>query len=137
MKIVICGSMAAAPQMVLLKKELNSKGHKVILPKNCSKYANKKLKYESRNESTQNKINDDLIRNYFKIIKSADAVLAANYDKKHRKNYLGGNTFLEIGFAHILNKKIYLINPIPKISYTDEIKTMRPVVLNGDLSKIK
>lgn len=137
MKIVICGSMSVSKEMLQIKLDLEKRGHSIILPKDTEKYASEEKKYENRNESTQNKIDDDLIRSYFKIIEKADAVIAANYNKKHQKNYLGGNTFLEIGFAHVLNKKIYLINPIPNISYADEIKAMKPIILNGDLSKIK
>jgi hypothetical protein len=58
-------------------------------------------------------------------------------DKNGIKNYIGGNTFLEMGFAHVLNQKIFLLNPIPEIPfYKTEIEAMRPVVLNGDLAKI-
>jgi uncharacterized membrane protein (UPF0127 family) len=51
-----------------------------------------------------------------KSLKS-DAVLVLNYDRKGIKNYIGGNTLMEIGFAHVLNKKIYLMNPIPEIEF--------------------
>jgi predicted RNA-binding protein with PUA domain len=63
--------------------------------------------------------------------------LIVNIDKKDICNYIGGNTFLEMGFAHILNKKIFLLNEIPEMIYTDEILAMQPIALNGDLSKIK
>jgi len=53
------------------------------------------------------------------------------------QNYIGGNTFLEMAFAHILDKPIYLQNPIPEILYKDEIIAMQPIILNGDLSRIK
>jgi len=41
-----------------------------------------------------------------------------------------------MSFAYILKKKIYLLNPIPDMIYTDEIIAMHPIVLNGDLTKI-
>ncbi|MEK7094820.1 MAG: hypothetical protein AAB886_01805, partial [Patescibacteria group bacterium] len=66
-----------------------------------------------------------------------DAVLALNLDRKGIPNYIGGNTFLELGFAHVLDKKIYLFNPVPDIHFYDtEIIAMRPVILNGDLARI-
>ena len=34
-----------------------------------------------------------------------------------------------MGFAHVLNKKIYLLNNIPEMSYSDEIRAMQPIVL--------
>jgi predicted RNA-binding protein with PUA domain len=42
-----------------------------------------------------------------------------------------------MAFAYVLDKKIFLLNPIPKISYSDEIYAMKPIILNGDLTKIK
>ncbi len=45
-----------------------------------------------------------------------------------------------MGFAYGQGKKIYLYNPIPekseKMHYVDEIKEMKPIIINGDLSKI-
>ncbi len=44
---------------------------------------------------------------------------------------------MEMGFAHVNGKKIFLLNPIPEdVPYTDEIKAMADVVINGDLIKI-
>jgi len=45
---------------------------------------------------------------------------------------------MEIGFAYVGNKKVFLLNSIPEdVPYTDEIKAMMGVELNGDLNKIK
>lgn len=74
-------------------------------------------------------------------IKSVDAVLVLNYDKKVDgeiyKNYIGGATFLEMYDAFRLNKKIYLYNDIPACILYDEIQGFNPIILNGDLSNIK
>jgi nucleoside 2-deoxyribosyltransferase len=78
-----------------------------------------------------------LIRDYFGEIKNADAVLIVNIDKNGIKNYIGGNSFLEMGFAHVLDKKLYLYDDIPDLSYKDEMVAMQPIVINQDLSKIK
>lgn len=44
---------------------------------------------------------------------------------------------MEIGFAHVNDKKIFLLNEIPEnISYVDEIKAMADTILNGDLHKL-
>jgi len=61
-----------------------------------------------------------------------------NYDKKGVKGYVGGNTLMEIGVAFFLSKPIYLLNDIPEdVSYAEEILGMMPIVINGDLAKIK
>jgi len=129
--------MSSAQKMIEAEKELVENNHEVILPKNTNKYAEKVLKEKDAHESTKNKIEHDLIRDYFGEIKNADAVLIVNIDKNGIKNYIGGNSFLEMGFAHVLDKKLYLYDDIPDLSYKDEMVAMQPIVINQDLSKIK
>ena len=136
MKIVVCGSMSVAKQMVEIKEFLEKKGHEIALPRNTERYASGELAPLNNQESASAKIENDLIRKYFSAIKDSDAVLIANYDKGDIKNYVGGNSFLEAGFAHALNKKLYFINDIPDMIYSDELRVFRPVILNGDLSKV-
>lgn len=137
MKIVVCGSMSSAEKMMEIKKELTSFGHEVVLPRNSEHYASGKIKLEDSGESTENKIKFDLIREYYVEIGDSDAVLIVNIDKNGIENYIGGNAFLELGFGHVLNKKLFLLNPVPNMIYVDEIMAMQPVVLNGDLEKIR
>ena len=87
-------------------------------------------------ESAAEKIKGDLIRKYFDKIKLGDSVLVANYTKNDIQNYIGGNTLIEMAFAHILQKPIYLLNPVPEMRYTDEIVAMTPIVIDGDLQQI-
>jgi hypothetical protein len=136
MKIVICGSMSASKQMVEIQKFLKEKGHEVMIPRRAELYAEGKLQEESGCESTKNKIEYDLIREYYLAIESADTVLLANFDKGGVSNYIGGNSFLEAGFAHVLNKKLYFLNEVPEMIYSDELRALQPIILNGDLSKL-
>jgi predicted RNA-binding protein with PUA domain len=137
MKIVICGSMSASRQMVEIEKLLKEKGHEVVIPKNADKYVSGELKAENSHESIKHKIDHELIREYYLTIKDADAVVVANYDKKNINNYIGGNSFLEAGFAYVMNKKLYFMNNIPDMTYSDELYTLQPIILSGDLSLIK
>jgi hypothetical protein len=132
MKITICGSMAFAKEMLEIKQKLEEQNHIVIVPANTDKYANGTIDVENKWE----KIELDVIRVYFDEIKKTDAILVINKDKNNIKNYVGGNSLIEIAFAHVLNKKVFLLNPIPQINYSDEIEAMNPVILNNDLSKI-
>lgn len=136
MKIAICASMSAIPKMMEIKRILE-KNHQLIFPKNTEKYADGTLPAEKGKESAEHKIEGDLIRRYFKKIESVDAVLVVNEDKNGIKNYIGGNTFLEMSFAHVLNKKVFLLNSVPDMSYTDEIVAMQPIVIDGDLKRLK
>lgn len=70
-------------------------------------------------------------------VKQNDAILVLNFEKNSQPNYIGGATFLEIFKAFELGKKIFLFNPIPESVFKDELMAMRPIILNGDLSKIK
>ncbi len=42
-----------------------------------------------------------------------------------------------MAFAHVLGKKIFLLNSIPKMSYSDEIEAMKPIIINNNLEIIK
>lgn len=128
--------MAFSKSMIEMEKELLKSGHAVVIPRHTKEYAELKLAEEMHAESVKNKVEHDLIRDYFNKIKNADAILVVNFEKNKIKNYVGGNSFLEMGFAHILNKKILLLNGVPEMIYTDEIRAMQPIVLNGDLEKI-
>lgn len=83
------------------------------------------------------KYDNDAIREHWSIIEKCDRVLVLNLEKHGIPGYIGGNSFLEMGFAYILKKPIYLLNPIPKMPYYEtEIIAMKPIILNGDLSKV-
>ena len=142
MKIVICASIDFTYEMKRISNELEDKGHEVVIPKTSGMILNGEVSLEQIKEEKENGeilkrgIKYDVIRLYFNEIKKADAILVLNLDKKGIKNYIGGNVFLEIGFAHVLNKKIFIFNDIPDMHYKTEIKTMQPIILKGDLSKI-
>lgn len=136
MKIVVCGSMSASKEMVEVEKELQKRGHDVVLPDFTYEYAEMETVDQMHTESAHNKVEHDLIRGYYDKIEAGDAILLVNVERKGVSGYIGGNSFLEMGFAHILNKPIYLLYDIPEVGYRDEIEAMNPRVLHGDLDKI-
>lgn len=83
------------------------------------------------------KYNHDAIREHYDVIANCDVVLILNIEKHNIPGYVGGNAFLEMGFAYILKKPIYLLNDIPAIPYYQtEIIAMKPTILHGDLSRL-
>jgi len=142
MKIAICGSLNFTHEIKKVADELKGLGFDVHIPISSEKILKGEFSVDDiKKEKDDGKFSDrairfDSIREYHKIIKSADAILVANFDKKGIKNYIGGNSFLEMGFAHVLNKKIFLLNDIPDMIYSDELKAMQPIVTNGDFSRI-
>jgi len=143
MKISICGSLNFTHEIERVADKLKTLGFEVSIPISSEKILRGEFSLdEIKNEKENGKFSEraikfDSIRAYWKIIKESDAILIVNLNKNNIKNYIGGNSFLEMGFAHILNKKIFLLNEIPEMIYTDEIKAMQPIVTNGDFSKIK
>lgn len=128
--------MKVSVKMLEVGDELQKFGHEVVLPRHTQEYAEMKTSDHIHNESIKNKINNDLIRDYYEKIKASDAILVVNCDLNGVAGYVGGNSFLEIGFAHVLNKKIFLLNQIPETSFKDELIAMQPVVLNGNFRLI-
>lgn len=132
MKITLCGSMSFAREMKAVAQELSSQGHEVLLPEPIDSDPGK----EHEAGSVERKMEFDLIRRHWDKIRVADAILVLNIDKNGMANYVGGNSFLEMGFAHVLGKRIYALNPIPDMPYAAEMLAMQPVVLYGDLQNL-
>ena len=147
MNITICGSIAFYDEMLHIKKDLEHLGHKVKLPpfevkdKNGNMISVKeyytKRKAETNDTSWIWDRKEEAMRLHFQKIEWSDAILILNYDKNSILNYVGANTLLEMGLAFHLNKKLFLLNNIPEISYKEEILGMKPTVISQDLTKIK
>lgn len=146
MKITICGSIAFYNEMLKTKEELEALGHEVKLPpsqlndENGSPISALRY-YEIRKTSLGDEgwvwdRKEEAMRRHFDKVVWSDAILVLNYDKNNIKGYVGANTLMEMGLALFLNKKTYLLNAIPEMSYKEEILGVKPVIINGDLTKI-
>jgi|SRR3989339_243114 len=136
MRIGIIGSMQYTEKMLEARDELIKLGHNAFVTNLASPFVGK-TDGEKEHIKIDQKNNQDAIREFWKLMQGSDAVLVMNFDKHSVKNYIGGNTLMEIGFAHVLDQKIFLYNPIPDIPYyKSEIEAVKPIIINGDLSKI-
>ncbi len=147
MRIVICGSIDFTPKIKEVADILIRQGHTVDIPLTSQRIINGELTLQkfleekgknttSTSKNVIRKINDDVIKRYYLKIQASDAILVLNVEKKGIAHYIGGNVFLEMGFAHVLNKTIYLYNKIPQMAYTEEIVAMQPIILDGNLNQI-
>lgn len=142
MKIAICSSLDFINEIKETADKLVRLGHEVILPQTAEKIYKGEATYEKVMEEKGNGefadrgIEQDSLNYYYGKIKEADAVIALNLKKKDIEGYIGGAVFLEMGFAHVLGKNIFLFNDVPNMPYTDEIRMMQPNIINGDLGKI-
>lgn len=133
--IAICGSMKFANKMQEWKNKLTERGFNVFNPGGILNLTGYK-EARSSEESAQRKIENNYIRAHHNLIKQSEGILVLNYDKDDIKNYIGGNSLMEMGFAFTLNRDIFLLNPIPEISYKAEISAMTPIVINENCDSI-
>ena len=112
---------------------LEAAGHRVLTPVDTREFDYEGADDEQRAELKRDK---DLIRTHYEKIRESDAILVLNEDLPGRPNYIGGNSFLEMGFAHILRIPIYLMQEVPNSPYRSEMLAMDAVVIAGDLGRI-
>ena len=144
MKITICASISSTPKIKEVADRLMALGHETKIPFTAKKIINGELSLaeylceKEKNGDIKWRTCDDMdfIKRFYDLVKNSQAILVLNIDKNGVKNYIGGNVLMEIGFAYVMNKKIFFYNDIPKMPYTDELIAMKPIVINGNLRKI-
>jgi hypothetical protein len=136
MKIGIIGSMQFTEKMIETANKLNDLGHETFMTSFAESFVGK-TDQEKQELKLQQKDNYDVIDEFWQKMQHGEAVLVMNFDKLGIQNYIGGNTLMEIGFAHVLKQKIFLWNPIPEMAYCkEEIESVNPIIVNGDLAKV-
>jgi len=145
MKITICGSIAFYEEMEQAQKILESMNHEVDLPP--SKLHDDQgniISVQDYYALRKSELPADWVwerkkwamKTHFDKVSWSDAILVLNYDKNNVPGYVGANTLMEMGLALHLNKKIFLLNQLPEISYKEELLGMQPIILSGDIRKI-
>lgn len=132
MRIGVIGSMQHTEKMIDVQNKLIELGHDAYVTSLAGSFIGKSDE-EKEKIKLEQKYNQDAIVEFWNLMQGGDAILVANYDKNGIKNYIGGNALMEIGFAHVLGQKVYLLNPIPDIPYyKTEIEAVKPIIINGD-----
>lgn len=137
MMIIICASISAIDDVLRVKKLLEEKNYTVEIPEGIKNEYLRSKTNTSHFEKAEEKIKGDVLNKYFEKIKRADIVLVVNPKKNGIEGYIGANTLIEMAFAHVLNKRLYVLYSIPNIQYQSEILATKPIILNGSLEKIK
>ncbi|MBI4020609.1 MAG: hypothetical protein HY369_00030 [Candidatus Aenigmarchaeota archaeon] len=139
MNILICGSIAFSKEMQEAKAVLEMAGHAAVLPRSAELGQGKDFSSTLRATDLDAffRLKAERMREHFAKIRSADAILVLNYDKPGKPAYIGPNTFLEMGVAFDLGKRIFVLHTLPEQDNAyEELLAMDPVVLDGDLSRI-
>lgn len=144
MRIVICGSVNFPEKMKEIKSELEARGHEAVLPYSIIKHNLTTYEDTERLKRSKGYLEKEkplFTRKHFDEIKNSDAILVVNVEKNGIPNYIGGATFAEMVFAYYMEKKIFLLNPIPtheKLAFfRDEIEAVQPVIINGNLDFVE
>ena len=136
MKIGVAGSMQKTEQMIAVRDDLISLGHDAFVTSLAAPFIGKSDQ-EKEELKLYHKKKRDAIREFWRLMQGANALIVVNVKKDGIENYIGGNAFLEMGFAHVLEQKIFLMNPVPENRYyRTEIEAMNPTIINGDLTKV-
>jgi len=146
MKIAICSSAIFVKESYEIKEKLEEMGHEVFIFPREVELNGRKLYvtefYRMRKEDYFNdeywKLKSKLINEHIEKIERSDAILVLNLDRDGNEGYIGGNTFLEIGIAYYLSKKIFLWKkPAEDLPYFEEIMALNPVIINENIEEIK
>ena len=141
--ITICSSAAHYKNVLEIEKQLRSMGYKVIIPKtaNIMKKTNNfdvaSYKTWYKNENDYDK-KTQLMKEHFKKVIKADAILVTNFEKNGLTGYIGGNVLMEMVLAFHYKKPIFIYNDIDdKLGIKEEVFGLRPIFIKSDLNIIK
>jgi hypothetical protein len=131
-KICLCSSRKFFERLLDIKKDLEKLRYEVLLPdmKGYDDF------FAEKGELEFAKIHYGLIKNHFKKINESNAILVCNFDKENIKGYIGASVLMEMAKAFDKGIPIFLLNPVPQISYRAEILGMQPIVIKN-LEEIK
>lgn len=129
--VAVCGSMAHKENWMKVIEQLRAEGLMVSTPDLSE---NNDWSAFTDEEIVRKK--GWLIRRHLANIATAKAVLICNYEKDGVKDYVGSNSFLEMGAAFVYGKPVFLLNGVPKQDNREEILALEPVMLNGDLNML-
>jgi hypothetical protein len=136
MKILVVCSKHFYSKIGEIALFLEKNGHEISYPNSYDEpFAEERFKAMSATEHVEWK--GRMMAKDEENIEPQDAILVLNFKKKGIPNYIGGATFLEIYTAWKMNKKIFFYNPLPNCSFTDELKGINPIMINGNLEEIK
>lgn len=145
MRIAICSSALFARQSRKIKEKLDKMGFEVFLYPEKVEVGGKAIDVDEYYKMRKNNLTRELLNvkrrlidEHIEKIKRSDAVLVLNLDKDEDRGYVGGNTFLEMGIAYFLGKKVFIWKkPSEDLPYFEELMALDPIFIEEDLEKIE
>lgn len=136
--LTICGSMCKLLEMRESKARLAQVPNwEVSIPEAFGPDKEELIRNGAYRDTAEIKKQFGSIRAHYDEVARATWVLLHNPDKNGVKGYIGPNTFLEAGYAHVLGKPLYALNGYTENTFMlDELDAIGATVLNGDLEKM-
>ena len=132
--------MTFAKEMLKAKQTLEKLGHEVNVPLDTESHVKNPKLIDDLESNYKHAQETQVMKKCFDLLAKSDAILVLNHTKNGIKGYVGTSSLMEVGLAYYLGKKMFLLNSLPKSAkyrWVHEVEIMQPVVINGDLSKIK
>jgi hypothetical protein len=95
MKIMICGSMSFAKEMISAKETIEELGHEVLITSDVEDCVDN----PGLNMDWEHCMSKNIDKECFDKIEESDAILVMNYPKDGIDGYVGGATLMEIGIS--------------------------------------
>jgi nucleoside 2-deoxyribosyltransferase len=145
MRLTICSSAYFAHESQEIKRKLWKKGVEALLYPQIVKLKEKTITVDEFYAMRKKNLNEELLKTKKQLmdehidkIKNSDAILILNFDRPKIRGYVGGNSFLEMGVAYALGKKVFMWKrPSKTLPYYEEIMAMRPIIIEENLERIK
>ena len=141
--ITVCCSASFFKDSIEVGDRLKKLGFKVLLPKTANIMKRTKI-YDVSFYKTWYKNKKDylkktqLVKDHFKKVKKADAILVLNLEKNGIKGYVGGNTLMEMTVVFLNKKPIFIYNETQDdFMLQEEILSLNPIFINRKLNLIK
>lgn len=132
--------MSFIKDIVKAQKELEKLGHEAFIPEGVEPHLKDKNFVDNLEENLEFVIKNNVMKKNFDLVAKNDAILVLNNRKNGVDGYIGTSVLMEMAIAYHLNKKIFVLNRIPhfrKERWAHEAIIMHPVILNGELERIK
>lgn len=136
MKIMICGSMTFAKEMIAAQEDLSKFGHEVFVPCDTDLHLSSPGFIDDLDADREHLVENNVMRRCFDLLADSEAVVFLNFQKNGQDGYIGTSSLMEMGLAYYLGKKIFLLYDVPPPSvarWAHEVLSFQPIVLNGNL----
>ncbi|MFA6522241.1 MAG: hypothetical protein WCT24_01450 [Patescibacteria group bacterium] len=139
MKIMLCGSMSFAKEMLDVQAQLSKMGHEVFVPCDAELHVEDSGLIDDLTVDRAHLIENNVMKRCFDLLAQSDSVVFLNYPKNGVDGYIGTSSLMEMGLAYYLGKEIFLLfaHPNPEDHrWAHEVASFQPTILHGDFDAL-